>query len=118
MAAPAQVPDEVVDLGPYMTAHLLAHGSIAGKAAGDLAAIAAGSAPADLVGLHQRHLVAAFGHFHSRGDAGEAAADDGDIDVHLAFQRGIGGLLVEARGVVGRRTLGGGQRVFECSGHG
>ncbi|MCY1430516.1 hypothetical protein D9M71_464660 [compost metagenome] len=108
VAAPAQVPDEVVDVIAQPLAHLLAHGAVAGKAAGDLAAVAPAGAPADLVGLDDRDLVTALGQLDRRGDAGEAAADDGDVDVHLALQGGVAGFLVEAGGVVGGRTLGGG----------
>ncbi len=107
VAAPAQVPDEVLDLGAQPLAHLLVHRRVAGQAAGDLAAVAPAGAPADAMGLDQGYLVATLGQFDRRGDAGEAAADDGDVDRHRAQQGRIVGFLVERGGVVGRRAFRG-----------
>src|SRR5690606_2014527 len=108
VAAPAQVPDEVVHLVTQGFAHLLAHGLVTGQAAGDLPAVAPTGAPADLVGLHHGYLEATLGQFHCRGDAGEAATDDGHVDGHAALQRRVVGLEIERRRVIGRRALGGG----------
>ena len=102
-----RVPDEVLDLGAQPLAHLLVHRRVAGQAAGDLAAVAPAGAPADAMGLDQGHLVATLGQFDRRGDAGEAAADDGDVDRHRAQQGRIVGFLVERGGVVGRRAFRG-----------
>ena len=52
------------------------------------------------MGLDQGHLAATLGQFDRRGDAGEAAADDGDVDRHRAQQGRIVGFLVERGGVV------------------
>ncbi|MCY1363473.1 hypothetical protein D9M69_502380 [compost metagenome] len=115
--APAQVPDEIIDFITNGAAHLFAHGFIARQAAGDLAAIAPGGAPADLVGLDDGYLVAAFGQFHGAGYAGEAAADDGDVDADAPLQARVVGFLVERGAVIGGAALGGGDDGFECSGH-
>ena len=106
VTAPAQVPDEILDLAAEGLAHLLVHGPFAGQAAGDLAAIAAGGAPADLVGFDHRHLEAALGQLHRRGHAGETATDNGHIDLHRALHRRVIGLMVERGGVVGLAALG------------
>ncbi|MNN36858.1 hypothetical protein D3C81_1507700 [compost metagenome] len=111
------MPDEIVDVITQPLAHLLAHRGIAREAAGDLPAVAPAGAPADLVGLDDGDLVAALGKFHRGGHTGEAAADDGDVDVHLALQGGVVGFLVEGRGVVGGRAFGGGFRVLQCGVH-
>ncbi|MNO87711.1 hypothetical protein D3C76_791360 [compost metagenome] len=117
VTAPAQVPDEVVDVVAQPLAHLLAHRGIAGQAAGDLPAIAPAGAPADLVGLDDGDLVATLGEFDRSCHPGEAAADDGDVDVHFALQGGVVGFLVEAGGVVGGRALRSSADGFYCSVH-
>ena len=67
----------------------------------DLPAIAPRGAPADALGLEQRHLVAALGQLQSGREAGEAAADDGDVDGKAARQRRALGPLVGGRGIIG-----------------
>ncbi|MCY1407211.1 hypothetical protein D9M71_225020 [compost metagenome] len=114
VAAPAQVPDEIVDVVTQGGAHLLTHGLVARQAAGDLAAVAPAGAPADAVGFDDRDLEPAFGQFHGAGDTGEAAADDHHIDADLALQHRVLGRIIEAGGVVRGTALG---RAFEI-GHG
>ncbi|MNO69933.1 hypothetical protein D3C76_607970 [compost metagenome] len=101
VTAPAQVPDEVIDFFAEGAAHLFAHRFVAREAAGDLAAVAPGGAPADLVAFDDGDLQAFFRQFDRRGDAGEAAADDDDVDAVLALQGGVVGFVVEGGGVVG-----------------
>ncbi|MCY1430867.1 hypothetical protein D9M71_468240 [compost metagenome] len=114
--APAQVPDEIVDLGTQAVAHLRAHGFVARQAAGDLAAIAPAGAPADAVGFDDGHLQATLGQFHGAGHAGEAAADDGHIHLHRALELRVLGVVVEGGAVIGRRAL---RRAFvQCCVHG
>ncbi len=45
----------------------------------DLAAVAGRAAPAGILGIEHRHLAAAAGELDGGGEAGIAAADDGDI---------------------------------------
>ncbi|MNS91277.1 hypothetical protein D3C72_1253590 [compost metagenome] len=106
MSAPAQVPDEIIDLVAEFRAHLFAHRTIAGKAAGDLSAVAPGGAPADLVAFDDGDFQAFFGEFDSGGDAGEAAADDHHVDLVPALQGRVVGVLVKGGGVVGIAAFG------------
>jgi hypothetical protein len=106
MPAPAQVPDEIVDVIAEFRAHLFAHRAVAGEAAGDLAAIAPGGAPADLVAFDDGDFQAFFGEFKGRGDAGKAAADDHHVNLVPTLQRRVVGVLVEGGGVVGIAAFG------------
>ncbi|MNQ37083.1 hypothetical protein D3C85_506170 [compost metagenome] len=106
MPAPAQVPDEIIDFITNGAAHLFAHGFIARQAAGDLAAVAPGGAPADLVAFDDGDFQAFFGEFDSGGDAGEAAADDHHVDLVPALQGRVVGVLVKGGGVVGIAAFG------------
>ncbi|MND96124.1 hypothetical protein D3C80_884040 [compost metagenome] len=103
--APAQVPDEIIDFITDGAAHLFAHGFIARQAAGDLAAIAPGGTPADLVAFDDGDLQAFFRQLDGGGHAGEAAADDHHVNPVPALQRRVIGVLVEGGGVVGIATL-------------
>ena len=114
--APAQVPDEVIDLGTQAVAHLRAHGFVARQAAGDLAAVAPAGTPADAVGFDDGHLQATLGQLHRRGHAGETAADDRHIHLYRALELRVLGVVVEGGAVVGRRAL---RRSFvQCCIHG
>lgn len=106
VSAPAQVPDEIIDLVAQFAAHLLAHGRIAGKAAGDLATVAPGGAPADLVAFDDGDFQAALGQFHRAGNAGEAAADDHHIHLMAALQGRVVGFLIQGGAVVAGAALG------------
>ncbi|MNF83305.1 hypothetical protein D3C84_656270 [compost metagenome] len=103
--APAQVPDEIVDLIANGATHLFAHRFIAREAAGDLAAIAPGGAPADFITFDNGDFQAFFRQFDSGGDAGETATDDHHIDTMLTLQGRVISVLVEGGGVVGIAAL-------------
>src|SRR3990167_4307918 len=118
VAAPAQVPDEIIDVLAEGLAHLFVHGLFAGQAAGDLADVAPRGAPTDLIGLDDRHFQPTLGQFHSRGHAGKAATDDGHVNLHSALHRRVISFAVEGGTVIGRAALGGGNHGFQGSGHG
>ncbi|MNM71052.1 hypothetical protein D3C81_827040 [compost metagenome] len=105
VSAPAQVPDEIVDFLADGAAHLLAHGFIAREAAGDLATVAPGGAPADFFAFNDGDFQAFFRQLDGGGDAGETAADDHHVDAVLALQGRVIGVLVEGGGVVGIAAL-------------
>ena len=73
----------------------------AGDAGDGLRAAAAGGAPADAVGLEEHHAVAALSEMQRGGAAGDAAADDADVRVDIALQRGAWWLRRCRRGVPG-----------------
>ncbi len=56
-------------------------------AGADEAAVAAGRAPADALGLEDRDPAAGAGQFDRRGQPRQAAADDGNVDLDGAGQR-------------------------------
>ena len=88
-------------------------------AGADLAAVAPRGAPADAVRLEQDHVEAGLGEVQRGGEAGVAAADDGDVGGGLALQlrkgRERGGGLGVPAGRVDAGPVVGGQQVE--SGH-
>jgi len=104
--APAQVPDEIIDFGAQVVAHLCSHGLVTGQAAGDLAAVATAGPPANPVGLDDRHLQAALGQLHRSGHARETTTDDRHVDLHRALELRVLGVVVQRGAVIGRCTLG------------
>ena len=57
-------------------------------------------APADALGFHQRHFHAFLRQFQRGGHAGETAADDGDVDTHIAFKAGMADVLIKGGAVI------------------
>ena len=100
----AGLPEEFLGL----RAHLFDEFAFAGPAGEHLSAVAARRAPADAVRFGDSDGEAAIGERERRGDAGEAAADDGDVDFHVAGERRAFGRLMRRLLVVGfgMRVLG------------
>ncbi|MND45433.1 hypothetical protein D3C80_362920 [compost metagenome] len=105
MPAPAQMPDEVIDVFTKFFTHLFAHGFVAREATGDLAAVTPAGAPTNPVGLDDGDLQAAFGQLDGAGHPGKTTADDRDVNLDRAFERRVLGGVVEAGGVVGGTAL-------------
>lgn len=74
-------------------------------AADQLPAVAPAGAPADLVGLQQSHAETLLRQFDGRVQAAEAATDHAHVHLHLALQRRVGQLAIDAGGIVGRGML-------------
>ena len=106
LAAPAQIPYERLDVAAGHTVQVFLQPGLAGQAAGDLAAVAPGRAPADTMRLEQSHVVAALGQLQRGCHAGEAAPDHGHIDPAIFCQRHIRSRL-DNRGRVIRAGIGG-----------
>ena len=95
-----QVPQAATILGPHPTGDRHRVLALAGV---ELAAIAPGGAPGDAPGLEQDRVVTALGQVKSRGEAGQAATDDGDVATDLALQFGALDQALGRRHIVGIR---------------
>ena len=70
------------------------------EAVDNLAAVAAGSAPADACAFENHHLMAGFEQVQGGRQGAVTAADNTDFGLDVVFQRGVFGLLVAAGGII------------------